>query len=297
MKRREFLRRTALGAGAVMLGASASAGTSGRFFDPFECVELGHTGLKFSRLMMGTGVRGGMRQSNLTRLGMERATEVLRGAYDRGIRWFDAVDSYGTHTLINSALHGLPRESYGIVSKIWCRPGALPESERPGADVVVARFLKELGTDYLDLVLLHCMTNPKWTDEFSRYMETLEQLKQKGLIRAHGVSCHSLGALTTATHESWVDSIHTRVNPYGAKMDGPPEVVLPVVRRIKAGGKGVIAMKILGEGAFGHDEVKKDASIRFALTEAQADHLLVGFESLAQIDDFVVRVRKVPSMA
>ena len=91
----------------------------------------------------------------------------------------------------------------------------------------------------------------------------------------------------------WTDSIHTRINPFGLLMDGPAEKVLPVAKQIKAAGKGLIAMKILGEGKLGNSEAKKIASLRYVLTEARADWLLVGFDSADQIDDLAACVRKV----
>src|SRR5574340_710279 len=142
---------------------------------------------------------------------------------------------------------------------------SLPESERPPADVVIARFLKEIGTDYLDLVLLHCVTSPKWPEQLRPYMDSLDNLKSKGVIRAHGVSCHSVAALQTAAAEPWVDSVHARINPYGMSMDDKPEKVVPVLKQLRAAGKGVVGMKIIGEGRLRNDPDKRDASARFVL--------------------------------
>lgn len=294
MKRREFLKTATLGAGALALGRAVAAEPAANGnFDAFEVVELGHTGLKFPRLMMGTGVRGGMRQCNLTRMGREKASALLRAAFERGIRAFDLADLYGTHGFILPALKGVKRSELCLSSKIWFRPGGIPDQERPDADVVVARFLKEIGTDYLDLVQLHCVTDGDWTEKLQQQETILETLKKKGVIRAHGVSCHSLPALTAAAKTPWTDSVHARINPYGLLMDGTAEQVLPVAKQIKAAGKGLIAMKILGEGKLGASEAKKIASLRYVLTEARADWLLVGFDTAEQIDDLAACVRKV----
>jgi aryl-alcohol dehydrogenase-like predicted oxidoreductase len=241
-------------------------------------------------------MRGGMRASDHTRMGQERFDALVQGAYDRGLRMFDLADMYGTHPFFAKAARKMPRDKIGITSKIWFRPGALPEKERPDADVVVERFLKELKTDYLDLVLIHCVTTVKWNDEYGKQMEILAKLKQKGLIRAHGVSCHSLVALLTAASEPWVDSVHARINPFGAKMDGPAETVAPALQKLHAAGKGVIGMKILGEGTFANDEAKKDESIRYVLNLGCVDYLNVGFEKLEELDDFSARVRKAPRL-
>jgi aryl-alcohol dehydrogenase-like predicted oxidoreductase len=294
LPRRTFLKQSALGAGALLLGAEfAEAKTP--YFDPYERLTLGETGLKVSRLCLGTGMKGSKRQSNQTRLGKEKFSELIRGAYDRGIRVYDLADLYGSHPYIVPALKGVPRDKYILVSKIWFRPGnAIPEPERPDADVVVHRFLKEIGTDYIDLVLLHCCTAVSWDTDLKKQMEIMDKLKQKGVIRAHGVSCHSMEALETAAVEPWVDSVHLRINPYGMSMDGPVEKVVPIIKKIHGANKGVIGMKIVGEGRLRNDPEKRQESIKFALQSGIVDVLNVGFESLAEIDDFAAMVKKVP---
>jgi aryl-alcohol dehydrogenase-like predicted oxidoreductase len=250
--------------------------------------------LKFSRFCLGTGVHGGNRQSNMTRMGEEKSEALIHAAHERGIGLFDLADLYGTHPFLLPALKGLPRDRFGIVSKIWFRPGGIPDKERPNADIVVERFLKEIGTDYLDLVLLHCVESATWPDELRKQMEILAKLKEKGVIRAHGVSCHSIDALEAAANEPWVDSVHTRINPYGMSMDGPVDKVVPVLKKLHAAGKGVIGMKIIGEGRLRNDEEKRDASARFVLGLGCVDILNIGFEKPEEIDDFAARVRKVP---
>src|SRR5262249_54084817 len=152
---------------------------------------------------------------------------------ERGVRVFDLADMYGTHPYLIPALKNIPRDNYFIISKIWWRPnGGIPEKERPDADVVIPRFLKELGTDYIDLILLHCVTSAKWNDDLQKQMGILAKYKEKGVIRAHGVSCHSLEALETAASEPWVDSVHARINPYGMSMDGSADKVAPVLKKM-----------------------------------------------------------------
>jgi len=296
IKRRKFIAGAAAGAGGLLLGSngrSAEAGAA-KTFDPYEIVALGKTKLKVSRVGLGTGMRGGMRRSNQTRLGAKGFDALIRGAYERGVRWFDLADSYGSHPYFAESLKGLDREKVVLTSKIWYHRGALPERDRPDADVAVRRFLKELKTDHIDLVLLHCMFHDDWPKRFRKQMDLLAGLKAKGLIRAHGVSCHSLGALTAAAVEPWVDSIHARINPYGVRMDGPAEKVAPVLKKAHQAGKGVVGMKLIGEGKFRRSETARDRSVRYVLGLGCVETMVVGFETLAEIDDFAARVRKVP---
>ena len=296
MTRREFLHRSTWAASGVLLGTGLAdaARSKPQTFDPYERVPLGKTKLKVSRVCLGTGMRGGKRSSNHSRMGKEKLEALLRGAHERGVRLFDLADLYGTHPYLAPALKGIPRDRFQIISKIWWRESSLPEAERPDADVVVRRFLKELQADYIDLLLLHCVTSPKWPEELRRQMDIMAKLKDKGIIRAHGVSCHSLEALEAAAKEPWVDSVHARINPYGVKMDAATDKVVPVLKQFHAAGKGVIGMKIMGEGDFRHSDKRRDASVRFALELGCVDVLNVGCENLDEVDDLAARVRKVP---
>jgi len=239
-------------------------------------------------------MHGGQRQSNQTRLGRENFQRLLRDAHDRGVRTFDLADLYGSHTYLPTAMDGLARDQYHLISKIWWNDGGIPEPERPAPDVVVARFLKELKTDYIDLLLLHCVTAPDWPEQLRPQMEALTKLKAQGKIRALGVSCHSIAALEAALLEPWVESVHTRINPYGMSMDGSAAQVVPILKRLHAAGKGVVGMKLIGEGRLRNDDARRDESVKFVLGLGCVDVLNVGFEKVAEIDDFAARVRKVP---
>lgn len=300
--RREFLESIAVGAGGLVLGCNGKPTPPPPVtcmlppvpFDPYEMVPLGKTGLKLSRVGIGTGMKGWKRASNQTRLGAEGFTKLVRGAYDRGIRWFDLADLYGSHPFFAASMKGVDRSSYTIVSKIWWKPNGIPEPERPDADVVVKRFLGELKTDYIDIVQLHCVTEPTWPKDLRKQMDLLDALKDKGVIRAHGVTCHSAVALAAAAAEPWVDSVHARINPFGAYMDKKsPEKVAPALKKLHAAGKGVVGMKIIGQGTFRDSDEKRDRSVSYALNLGCIDCLLVGFEKLEEIDDFAARVRKV----
>jgi aryl-alcohol dehydrogenase-like predicted oxidoreductase len=293
IKRREFLKQSVAGLGGVLVASNLGAATTPARFDPYEKVPLGKTGLKMSRVCMGTGVKGGNRESNQTRMGKEKFTTLINEAFDRGVHVFDLADLYGTHPYVIPALKTIPRDKYMIVSKIWFKPGGIPEKERPDADVVIPRFLKEIGTDYIDLVLLHCVTDPNWNKDLRKQMDILAKYKEKGVIRAHGVSSHSIASLETAAAEPWVDSVHARINPYGMSMDGAPDKVVPVLQRIHAAGKGVVGMKIIGEGRLRDDDVKRSESVKFVLGLGCVDILNVGFEKKEEIDDLAARVKKV----
>ncbi len=296
MKRREFISRSLAGIGGLVVGGRLlgvlpeAAG-----YDPYGMVSLGNTGITASRVGLGTGMRGYQRSSNQTRMGAERFNRLIRQSYERGIRMFDMADLYGSHPYLRPALEGVPREDYVITSKIWFRKGGLPEEERPDADVVVKRFLKELQTDYIDIVHLHCVVSPTWNQDLRKQMDILEELKQQEIIRAHGVSVHSLPALEVAADEPWVDIVNTRINAFGVKMDDIPEKVTPVLEKMHKNGKGIVGMKLIGEGEFRDDPEKRRQSVEYVLNSGVVDVMAVGFEAIEEVDDFaqiVAQVRK-----
>jgi predicted aldo/keto reductase-like oxidoreductase len=297
LTRRQFVTTVSAGAGGFFFGKaliSVPVNSLPPFYaDPFQIISLGKSGIKASLLGMGTGFSGYNRSSNITRAGV--AESLVRQAYEKGIRFFDCADSYGTHPFVAAALKGIPRENYVLSTKIWVGPGGLPEPERPDADIVVDRFLKELKTDYIDIVQIHCMTDPQWTDKQKKQMDILETLKAKKIIRAHGVSVHSLEAMEASLDSSWVDIIHVRVNPYGESMDNSdPSVVIPVIEKLHKSGKGVIGMKLIGNGKFRNQPDKIDSSLKYVLGLGTVDMIIVGFELPEQIDNYIARIRNVP---
>ena len=291
LNRRQFLGALSLGTAHLMFH-NPLYGATGRFtLDPLQKVKLGKTGLETTLLGYGTGIHGGNRSSFLTRQDKAKSVTTLRHAYDRGVRMFDCADTYGTHGHVAEALKGMNREDIMLTSKIWTRGGGIPEPERPDADVVVDRFRKELDTDYIDLVQIHCMVDAKWTDHERRQMDILEDLKAKGVIRAHGTSVHSLEAMVAGVKDPWVDVLHARINPFGIAMDKPdPEEVVGVIHQMHGSGRGVIGMKLVGNGDLRNESEKIDQSLKFVLGLGSVDMIIVGFESEAQIDNYLDRM-------
>jgi len=295
LTRRQFVTSISAGAGSVLLGKAVLAlpgNSKVSSINPFKIVSLGKTGIKTTLLGMGTGFSGYNRSSNITRAGV--AEPLIRQAYEKGIRFFDCADSYGTHPFTAAALKGIPRESYTLSSKIWLSQGGIPEPDRPDADIVIDRFRKELNTDYIDLIQIHCMTDTEWTDKQKKQMDLLENLKVKKIIHGHGVSVHSLEAMKACVGNPWIDVIHVRVNPYGESMDRKdPEEVIPVIEQLHNEGKGVIGMKLIGNGKFKNDSDKIDASLKYVLGLGTVDMIIVGFELPEQIDNYIGRVDRV----
>ncbi len=287
--RRHFIGTTAAGVGLMLSNPLANAEvTAAKKYDPYEIVNLGKTSIRTSRLAMGTGIRGGRQQSNLTRMGFEAGVQLVRQIYQKGVRMFDSADSYGTHAILSEALKIYPRKDYAIFTKFWFAG----EKER-NVDVFVNRFLKELQMDYIDCVSLHCAMTGTWNTEQSDFMEGLDRLKQKGVIRAHGISCHSLDALQTAAKEPWVDICYPRINPSGERMDDTFDKVWPVVLQLHQSGKGVVAMKVYGEGTFADNSEQKNNSLKFLLQSGAIDVLDIGMDKMSDLNDTEERIKQI----
>ncbi len=290
--RRSFLQHTALGGAGLLLGANAHADEGGEGSESAAIPAAKLSTLRVPLLGMGTGVKASRRSNALWRSGKKNFRETVRRAWEEGVRLFDCADTYGSLPHVAEALSDKPRDSYILVSKIWCHPkGGLPvEEPRDDAAAVVERFLKESGSDYIDIVQLHAQREKKWNKLYRRQMDALEACKEKGWIKAHGCSCHGLAPLDTAAGEPWVDVVHTRINPWGVKMDGPAKKVVPILKKMHAAGKGVIGMKLIGEGTFRNDSEKIDESLRFVLGLGCVDAVIVGFEKPEEIIDYKARL-------
>jgi predicted aldo/keto reductase-like oxidoreductase len=246
-------------------------------------VLLGSTGIEISRLAMGSGTRGYGGASDQTRLGLGPFSSLLVDSYERGITFWETADQYGAHGHVAAALSQVGRANVTVLTKTHAQT-----AEQMQADL--ERYLRELGTDYIDVVLLHALESARWTDERAGAMEYLEAAKQRGLIRAHGVSCHSLPALQLAADTAWVEVDLARINPFGLHMDADPATVIAVLERMKAAGKGVIGMKILGQG----DLVQRfDDAMDHAVRLACLDGFTIGFTSRAQLEQAAIKIESV----
>jgi aryl-alcohol dehydrogenase-like predicted oxidoreductase len=285
LHRRDFLAQTtaALAAGAAVTStATARAARANLPKSPTDKVTLGKTGIQVSLVGMGTGSIGVGQASNQTKLGVKGFTRVVRHALDRGICLFDVADQYGSHTYLREALKGVPRDRYVIQTKTHA-------TKLPDARSHLERYRLELGVDYIDIVLLHCMRTLDWPVVHEGVMDYLRQAQDEKIIRAHGTSCHGMDPLRTAARHPFVEVDLARINPEGLIMDDKkPDEVASQLEEMHTAGKGVIGMKILGEGAFKEPE-RRDASLRYVLGLGTVDAFIIGFESPDQIDDILKR--------
>ena len=291
MTRRDFLRNTAAVAGGFAVGGAATPLKAARR-SATDWVPLGKSGVKVTRLAFGTGTFGGRVQREL---GQEEFTRLVRHAYDRGIRFFETADNYkGMPQMLATALKGIPRDSYKLMTKYRLR-----DLENPKA--TIDRLRSDLNTEYLDILLLHCLRTPKWSEEFARLRDEFSEAKAKKVLLAHGASCHGLLPLREFPGNNWLDVALLRINHDGTKMDqvrsvdsedkGDVGEVTSRIAAIHAQGTGVLGMKLMGEGQFRTPE-QRDASLKYVIKLGTVDSMTIGYKTTAEIDEAIERINR-----
>ena len=283
--RRRFLAGAAAAAGAVTLarpGLLAAEPAVSSIKSGAEIVTLGKSGIKTSVWGIGTGTFGGREQRNM---GKEAFSRLVRHAYSLGVRYIDTADGYKTHDYVREAIAGLPRSELFIQTKTRAKDAQTARDD-------IERFRRELGVEQLDTVLMHCMTKGSWPVDMRPVMDVLAEAKQKGRVRAVGVSCHGWDPLVaSADLDEWLDVHLVRINPQGKMMDAEPERVAAQIKKMAAKQRGVLGMKIYGEGAFKTRE-ERLASLKYVLGLGAVHAFTIGFSDTRQIDETLELIRQ-----
>jgi aryl-alcohol dehydrogenase-like predicted oxidoreductase len=274
INRRDFLAGLGAAAATMAGGLSFSAEERPTVKHGNDLVALGRTGIKTSILGLGTGTVGGSQQ---LALGQESFTRLVRHGLERGLRYIDTADAYHMHLFVRLALQGVPRDRYFLQTKTTARHPEVAKAD-------IERFRRELRVETLDTVLMHCMTTGSWPTDMRPVMEVLDEAKRRGRVRAVGISCHGLEPLAASVACDWIDVQLVRINPFGAKMDGKPEEVAPLVQQMHAKGRGVLGMKIFGEDGLGSRE-KRLQSLKYVLGLGCVDAFTIGFRSIQELDE------------
>jgi predicted aldo/keto reductase-like oxidoreductase len=282
MDRRYFVKSASAVAGMLAINPfGCTAGVKAGNKSISDKVMMGKTGIQVSRMAMGTGTNGIGKASNQTRqLGIKGLSDLLLTAYDHGVFFWETADQYGSHPHLKEALKHVPREKVVVMTKTH----ASTEEEMKND---LERFMRELGTDYIDIILLHCMIDKDWPVKKQGAMNFLSQAKENKLIRAHGVSVHSFEALQSSAATPWVQINLTRLNPGGVIMDADVPTVTAICKQMNQAGKAIMGMKILGAGQLAD---RKDECLRFALAQEYMSCFTLGIESLDQFLDIEKRV-------
>jgi len=234
-------------------------------------VTLGNTGLRVSRLAFGTAYMGP--QSD--HLSPAEGAALLLHASQCGVTFWDTADDYGTHAHIATALHEIPRAKVVIASKTTDRIEG-PE-----------RILRELSTDYVDILLVH-EVNLSWADAARETLITWQGEKARGRARALGFATHSAQVAGLVADWPEVEVLMLPLNAKGVCTPGSPiedggiAEMLVAAERAWAVGKGIVAMKVMGCGTLAGDPV---AAMDFAAHLPYVHSLCIGMRSARQVEE------------
>lgn len=285
--RRSFLKTglaaaTLVGAGSLPIKAAPRGAAT-------DWVTLGKSDVKVTRLAFGTGSFSGRVQRDL---GQEQFTNLVRYAYDQGIRFFETAESYDDmHKMLGVALKGIPRDSYSLMTKLTTRPGGDPQQK-------IDELRKLANTEYFDIALLHWQHKASWPTDSERWQEGILEAQSRHAVRGHGASVHGLPALRQFPGNKWLEIAMIRMNQKGVRMDaedyntnglGNVSEVVEHVKQVHQQGMGVISMKLVGEGTFTKRE-DRQAAMRFAFRHAGVDAVTVGYKNRAEVDEAIQNV-------
>ncbi len=144
--------------------------------------QLGSMKLQASVLGLGTG--GPSRVGKRTGKVLNESVEIIRAGLDRGVNFIDSAEAYDTENIVGEAVKGRDRSSLILCTKthIW------QDTEKGDIRPRIEASLKNLGTDYIDVYLLHAVTPAHYRTAYDRYIPQLENARDAGLIRFLGVS-------------------------------------------------------------------------------------------------------------
>ncbi len=235
-----------------------------------EIRSLGKTGLEVSRLCFG-GLTIGPLQANLSK---EDGAKVIVEAYNRGVNFIDTAELYETYIHINEALKTIPRDKFIISTKSYAW-------SRETAEKSFLKACEELGTDYIDLFMLHEQESEHTLRGHSEALAYFLERKEKGDIKAVGLSTHHIAGVKAANMSPEIEVVHPILNKSGLGIqDGTLEEMLAELSRFKERGGGIFGMKPLGGGNL---LATVDECFDFVLGLDMVDSIAVGMQRVSEV--------------
>ena len=234
-----------------------------------EMRALGRSRLTVSRMCFGTLTMSPLQQN----LSPADGARLLVHAYERGVRFLDTADLYGTYPHIRLALKDAP--DYVISTKAYCW-------DRVTARAALERAFEGIGREYVDLFMLHEQESLYTLRGHEEALVYLAEQKAKGRIGAVGVSTHHVACVKAAPRFGMIDVIHPLINLGGIGIqDGTREDMEAAILEARGHGIGIFAMKPLGGG---HLISSSRDALQYALDSPLLDAIAIGMQSVEEID-------------
>lgn len=243
-------------------------------------VNLGNTGLKVSKPGFGA-FDFGLPSLNIS---PEEGGRILIEACKLGVNFWDTSDDYGSHPHVASALKQVLRREVVVATKTSAKNGEQAKSS-------LVNSLRELGTDYVDIFLLHNVKSD-WIDGCHQVLGELNEMKTAGIVKAVGLSTHSVTFVREASKFKELDVIMTicckasqatinSFQPHIPLEDGSIEEMFHAIKLAHSRGKGIVAMKVLGTAAPLVKNYK--SSIRSIAKLDFVDAMVIGMKNLNEV--------------
>ncbi len=277
-------------------------------------VKLGQTDISVSRLGIGTGTGHPSGCCSQALMSEQELADLLLYGFERGITLWDSAEQYHTYRHMRCALTQVSRQRVAISTKLIVSNAAEAEN-----GLITA--LREINTDYIDMCLLHAVRTRRELKYCEAALEKLVRLREKGLVRAVGISCHGTSALEAARDYPEIEAVWCRINHAGLHMDrrlglvdrlatlplikkrakflpawciarlragdNPPiraehhHRVTTLLQQLHDGGKGMVGMKIMAQGHLASDP---QAAINYAAGRTFLNSFIIGMLSRSEID-------------
>lgn len=234
-----------------------------------ETRTLGRSGLKVSRLCFGTLTMSPLQRN----MPPEEGARLLIHAYERGVRFLDTADLYGTYPHIRLALREAPDYVVSTKGYVW---------DEPTAAAALERAFRGIGRDYIDLFMLHEQESLYTLRGHEEALNYLQKQKARGHIGAVGISTHFSGCVRAATRFPMIEVIHPLINRAGIGIqDGTRQDMEDAIRAARDMGVGIFAMKPLGGGHLISDS---RAALAYAIESPLLDSVALGMQTFEEID-------------
>ncbi len=235
-----------------------------------NCGVLGSTGIKVSRLCFGTLTIGPLQAG----LSIDQGAKLIRYAIDKGVNFLDTAELYNTYPYIRQACKGLNKEVI-----IATRSYAYTAQDMQDS---VKKACREMGRAYVDVFLLHEMESASLIKGHWPAVEYLLKAKKAGLVRALGISTHTVAGVCAATLIPEIDIIHCLINLDGIGIsDGTSKDMLTAIKQAALFNKGLYGMKALGGG---HLIYRSEEALSFVLHIPELASCAVGMQTKAEVD-------------
>lgn len=206
------------------------------------------------------------------RLSHDRVADFLEAAFERGVTWWDTSDDYGSQPHVRAACARIGRERVQITTKSHA-------ADEPTLTASLDASLRQLGTDYVDVFLLHEIDSPDELARRASAVDGLGRLRASGRARLVGLSTHSIDVLEMVAGDLRFDVLLTNYNVAGVHMDADPRDYARALRRAFEAGQGVAVMKTLGEGVLAP---RYSEAVRHNLALDFVHGVLIGVTSLEE---------------